>query len=74
MFERPEEEELDTAREETAEPSGEEDPGNEELYVVLRGRARFEIDGETVDAPAGTLVFCAPEDPLTNVTSVWSLA
>jgi tetratricopeptide (TPR) repeat protein len=28
---------------------------------VLRGRARFEIDGETVDAPAGTLVFCAPE-------------
>ena len=42
-------------------PSHEEDPGNEELYVVLRGRARFEIDGETVDAPAGTLVFCAPE-------------
>jgi mannose-6-phosphate isomerase-like protein (cupin superfamily) len=42
-------------------PSHEEDPGNEELYVVLRGRARFEIDGETVDAPAGTLVFCPPE-------------
>jgi hypothetical protein len=42
-------------------PSHDEDPGNEELYVVLRGRARFEIDGETVDAPAGTLVFCAPE-------------
>ena len=42
-------------------PSHEEDPGNEELYVVLRGRARFEIDGETVDAPAGTLVFCRPE-------------
>ena len=42
-------------------PSHEEDPGNEELYVVLRGRARFEIDSETVDAPAGTLVFCRPE-------------
>jgi mannose-6-phosphate isomerase-like protein (cupin superfamily) len=42
-------------------PSHEEDPGNEELYVVLGGRARFEIDGETVDAPAGTLVFCRPE-------------
>jgi hypothetical protein len=42
-------------------PSHQEDPGNEELYVVLRGRARFEIDGENVDAPAGTLVFCAPE-------------
>jgi len=42
-------------------PSHEEDPGNEELYVVLRGRARFEIDGEAVDAPAGTLVFCPPE-------------
>ena len=42
-------------------PSHDEDPGSEELYVVLRGRARFEIDGEAVDAPAGTLVFCAPE-------------
>lgn len=42
-------------------PSHTEDPGSQELYVVLRGRARFEIDGETVDAPAGTLVYCAPE-------------
>ena len=31
--------------------------GHEELYVVVRGRATFTIDGETVDAPAGTLVF-----------------
>src|SRR3954452_11029515 len=31
--------------------------GHEELYVVLRGRARFTLDGEEVDAPAGTLVF-----------------
>jgi quercetin dioxygenase-like cupin family protein len=31
--------------------------GHEELYVVLRGRATFTVDGETLDAPAGTLVF-----------------
>lgn len=29
----------------------------EELYVVIEGRARFELDGESVDAPVGTLVF-----------------
>jgi Tetratricopeptide repeat len=33
------------------------DGGQQELYVVLRGRASFELDGEQVDAPAGTLVF-----------------
>jgi mannose-6-phosphate isomerase-like protein (cupin superfamily) len=42
-------------------PEHAEDAGTEELYVVLRGRARFEIDGETVDAPEGTLVFVPPE-------------
>jgi hypothetical protein len=31
--------------------------GHEELYVVVTGHARFTIDGEDVDAPAGTLVF-----------------
>ncbi len=31
--------------------------GHEELYVVLRGQATFTVDGETFDAPAGTLVF-----------------
>ena len=35
-------------------PEHREDEGTEELYVVLDGRARFEIDGETVNAPAGT--------------------
>jgi mannose-6-phosphate isomerase-like protein (cupin superfamily) len=29
----------------------------DELYVVVRGRARFEVGGETVDAPQGTLVY-----------------
>jgi hypothetical protein len=33
---------------------------NEELYLVHRGRARFELDGERVDAPAGTFVFVRP--------------
>jgi hypothetical protein len=42
-------------------PEHREDEGNEELYVVLRGRARFEIDGESLDASAGTLVFVEPE-------------
>jgi hypothetical protein len=31
--------------------------GHEELYIVLTGHARFTIDGEELDAPAGTLVF-----------------
>jgi mannose-6-phosphate isomerase-like protein (cupin superfamily) len=42
-------------------PEHQEDEGIEELYVVLRGRARFEVDGDTVDAPLGTLVFVGPE-------------
>ena len=33
---------------------------NEELYLVQYGRARFELDGEQVDAPAGTFVFAKP--------------
>jgi quercetin dioxygenase-like cupin family protein len=35
--------------------------GQEELYLVLDGRATFEIDGETIDAPAGTLVYVGPD-------------
>jgi tetratricopeptide (TPR) repeat protein len=31
--------------------------GHQELYVVLTGSARFTIDGEELDAPAGTCVF-----------------
>ena len=30
---------------------------HEELYLVHQGRARFELDDEEVDAPAGTFVF-----------------
>jgi quercetin dioxygenase-like cupin family protein len=32
----------------------------EELYVVVSGAARFEVDGEAIDAPQGTLVFVTP--------------
>jgi len=39
----------------------EDDPSaDQELFLVLRGHAVFEIDGNRVDAPAGTLVFAPP--------------
>ncbi len=55
-----------------------EEDGNEELYFVHTGRARFEIDGETVDAPAGTFVFARPaakrtafaEEPGTTIVAM----
>jgi len=37
-----------------------EEDDQEELYLVLHGRATFELDGERVDAPAGTFVFAEP--------------
>jgi Cupin domain len=39
--------------EETDDPAG----GHQELYYVAVGRARFTVDGEEHDAPAGTYVF-----------------
>ncbi len=52
--------------------------GSEELYLVQSGRARFELDGESVDAPAGTFVFAPPgvkrtafaEEPQTTIVAV----
>jgi hypothetical protein len=41
---------------------------HEELYVVLRGRATFTVDGDEVDAPAATLVFVG--DPATRRKAV----
>jgi hypothetical protein len=35
---------------------------NDELYVVVSGRARFEVGDDTFDAPQGTLVF-VPQGP-----------
>jgi hypothetical protein len=40
------------------------DLAHEELYFVARGRARFILDGESFDAPAGTYVFVP--DPATH--------
>jgi tetratricopeptide (TPR) repeat protein len=42
-------------------PPHEEDSGNEELYVVVCGRAAFTVGEETADAPAGSLVFVPAE-------------
>jgi tetratricopeptide (TPR) repeat protein len=55
-----------------------EEGENEELYFVQNGRARFELDGERVDAPAGTFVFARPsvkrtafaEEPETTILAV----
>jgi tetratricopeptide (TPR) repeat protein len=42
------------------EPHDENRTNEEELYLVLAGRAEFVVDGETLDAPAGTLVLVPP--------------
>jgi tetratricopeptide (TPR) repeat protein len=50
--------EVDVIREHDETLLGE--AGQEELYIVLNGAAAFEIDGESVDAPAGSLVHVQP--------------
>jgi quercetin dioxygenase-like cupin family protein len=55
-----------------------EEGEDEELYFVESGRARFELDGERVDAPAGAFVFARPsvkrtafaEEPETTILAV----
>jgi quercetin dioxygenase-like cupin family protein len=56
-----------------------EDSGEEELYVVLSGRATFTVDGETFDGPPGTVVFvrdpsakrkAVVEEPNTRILAV----
>ena len=50
----------------------------EELYLVQSGRAAFELDGERVDAPAGTFVYVPPavkrtafaEEPETTIVAI----
>jgi hypothetical protein len=57
----------------------ESDPDdNEELYLVVQGRATFELDGDRVAAPTGTFVFAPPgvkrtafaEEPETTVIAL----
>ena len=55
-----------------------EPDSDEELYLVVRGRAVFELDGDRVDAPAGTFVFAPPgvkrtafaEEPETTILAL----
>jgi tetratricopeptide (TPR) repeat protein len=54
------------------------DDQQEELYFVQDGRARFELDGESVEAPAGTFIHVQPgvtrtafaEEPATTVLAM----
>jgi tetratricopeptide (TPR) repeat protein len=52
------------AGDQVIEPHDETNPGSgkhEELYVVLTGHAEFELAGETIDAPPGTVVLAQPD-------------
>jgi hypothetical protein len=55
------------------------DSGHEELYLVLDGHATFTVDGDEIDAPAGTALFirdpkatrkAVAKDPNTSVLSI----
>jgi tetratricopeptide (TPR) repeat protein len=57
----------------------ESDPdSNEELYLVVQGRAMFELDGDRVAAPTGTFIYAPPgvkrtafaEEPETTVIAL----
>jgi len=45
------------AGDDVVEEHTEEALGHEEIYIVLTGRATFTLDDETLDAPAGTVIF-----------------
>ncbi|HZS23726.1 MAG TPA: tetratricopeptide repeat protein [Gaiellaceae bacterium] len=50
-----------SAGDEVVERHDETQLGHEEIYAVVAGHATFTVDGEDVDAPAGTLVYL--DDP-----------
>lgn len=58
------------AGDEVVEPHAEspDGRGQQELYVVVRGRATFTVAGDDIDAPAGTFVFV--EDPAVRRAAV----
>jgi quercetin dioxygenase-like cupin family protein len=65
--------------EDVVEAHTEQQLGHEEIYVVVSGRATFTLDGETHDAPAGTVVHLADpsvrryaraEEPGTTVLAI----
>ena len=56
------------AGDEVVEDHTEAQLGHEEIYAVVSGHAIFTVDGEQVDAPAGTLVFL--DDPAQRRSAV----
>ena len=56
------------AGDEVVEDHTEQTNGHEEIYVVVQGHAVFTVDGEEVDAPAGTLVYL--DDPSVRRSAV----
>jgi mannose-6-phosphate isomerase-like protein (cupin superfamily) len=67
------------AGDDVVEEHTEQSLGHQEIYFVLTGRATFELDEETLDAPAGTVVFvrdpavkrhARAEEPGTSVLAV----
>jgi mannose-6-phosphate isomerase-like protein (cupin superfamily) len=67
------------AGDDVVEEHTEQSLGHEEIYFVLTGHATFELDEETLDAPAGTVVFvrdpavkrhARAEEPGTSVLAV----
>lgn len=55
---------------EVVEEHTEEQLGHEEVYVVVRGHATFVLGGESVDAPAGTLVYLRDPEVRRSATAV----
>lgn len=55
---------------EVVEEHAEEELGHQEVYVVVRGHATFHLDGEDVDAPAGTLVVLGDPSVRRGATAV----
>jgi hypothetical protein len=56
------------AGDEVVEDHTEAQLGHEEIYAVIAGHATFTVDGEEVDAPAGTLVYL--DDPAQRRSAV----
>jgi len=56
------------AGDEVVEDHTEAQLGHEEIYAVVAGHATFTVDGEEVDAPAGTLVYL--DDPAQRRSAV----
>lgn len=48
---------AEKAGDDVVEPHDETRLEHEEVYVVLEGRATFTLDGDEIDAPAGSIVF-----------------